>query len=75
MWRSVGIRHPQKYSFGSEECAREGVIELTAIVALDGFDNAAKLCGNISDFFYNVEKVSDLTCKGKVHTNGSDHQG
>jgi hypothetical protein len=46
--RSVGTRHPQKYPFGGEECMRGGVIELTAIVALDGFDGAAKLCGNIS---------------------------
>jgi hypothetical protein len=28
-----------------------GVIELTAIVALDGFDGTTKLCGDISDFF------------------------
>jgi hypothetical protein len=39
-----------------------------AIVALDNFDGAAKLCGDISDFFDKVEKVSDLACKGKVHT-------
>jgi hypothetical protein len=44
---------------------RGGIIELTAIVALDGFDGVAKLCGDISDFF---DKVLDLTCKGKVHT-------
>jgi hypothetical protein len=47
--RSVGTRHPQKYPFGGEECARGGVIELTTIVALDGFDGAAKLCGDISE--------------------------
>jgi hypothetical protein len=47
--RSVGTRHPQKDPFGCEECARGGVIELTAIVALDGFDGAAKLCGDISE--------------------------
>jgi hypothetical protein len=47
--RSVGTRHPQKDSFGGKECARGGVIELTAIVALDGFDGAAKLCGDISE--------------------------
>jgi hypothetical protein len=49
--RSVGTRHPQKYPFGGEECARRGVIELTTIVALDSFDGAAKLCGDISEFF------------------------
>jgi hypothetical protein len=54
---------------------RGGVIELMAIVALDDFDGAAKLCGDISDFFDKVEKVSDLTRKGKVHTNESEHQG
>jgi hypothetical protein len=46
--RSVGKRHPQKYPFGGEECARGGVIKLMTIVALDGFDGAAKLCGDIS---------------------------
>jgi hypothetical protein len=47
---------------------RGGVIKLTVIVALDGFDSAAKLCGNISKKIDKVEKVSDLTSKGKVHT-------
>jgi hypothetical protein len=47
--RSVGTRHPQKYPFGGIECASGGVIELTAIVALDCFDGAAKLCGDISE--------------------------
>jgi hypothetical protein len=50
--RSVGIRHPQKYPFSGEECTRWGVIELTSIVALDDFDDVAKLCGNISGFFW-----------------------
>jgi hypothetical protein len=49
LWRSVETRHPQKYPFGGEECARGGVIKLTDIVALDGFDGAAKLCGDISE--------------------------
>jgi hypothetical protein len=69
LWRSVGTRHPQKYPFGGEECARGGVIELTTIVVPDDFDGAAKLCGDINDFFFEkVKKVSDLTHKGKVHT-------
>jgi hypothetical protein len=38
------------------------------IVALDDFDGAAKLCGDISEKLDNVEKVSDLIHKGKVHT-------
>jgi hypothetical protein len=42
--RNVGTRHPKKDPFGGEECVRGGVIELTTIVALDGFDGAAKLC-------------------------------
>jgi hypothetical protein len=54
--RSVGTRHPQKYPFGGEECARGAVIKLTAIVALDGFDGVAKLCGDISGFFWQSEK-------------------
>jgi hypothetical protein len=38
------------------------------IIALDEFDCATKLCGNVGIFFDKVEKVSDLTHKGKVHT-------
>jgi hypothetical protein len=52
LWWSGGTRYPQKNPFGGEECARGGIIELTTIVAFDGFDGAAKLCGNISDFFW-----------------------
>jgi hypothetical protein len=66
--RGVGTRYSQKYPFCGEECVRGGVIELTTIIALDGFDGTTKLCGDISDFFDKVEKVLDLTCKGKVHT-------
>jgi hypothetical protein len=66
--RNVGTRHPQKYSFGEEEYTRGGIIELTTIVTLGGFDGVAKPCGDISDFFDKVKKVSDLTRKGKVHT-------
>jgi hypothetical protein len=57
LWWSVGIRHPQKNPFGGEECARGSVIELTAIVALDDFDGATKLCENISEKFNKVEKT------------------
>jgi hypothetical protein len=46
--KSVWTRHPSKYPFGGEEYMRGGVIKLTTIVALDGFDGAAKLCGDIS---------------------------
>jgi hypothetical protein len=51
LWKSVWTRHPPKYPFGGKECMRGGVIELTIIVALDGFDGAIKLCGDISNFF------------------------
>jgi hypothetical protein len=47
--RTVGTRHLQKYSFGGEECARGGIVELMTIITLDDFDGAAKLCGDISD--------------------------
>jgi hypothetical protein len=39
-----------------------------AIVALDDFDGATKLCGDISEKLDKVEKVLDLTRKEKVHT-------
>jgi hypothetical protein len=66
--RSVVTRHPQKYPFGGEECARGCVIELTTIITLDGFDGTAKLCEDINEKIDKAEKVSDLTRKGKVHT-------
>jgi hypothetical protein len=68
MRRSVWTRHPQKYPFGGKECARGGVIELTTILTLDSFDGAIKLWEDIGEKSDRVEKVSDLTCKGKVHT-------
>jgi hypothetical protein len=49
LWRSVGTRHSQKYHFGGKECISGDIIELTTIVALDGFDGVAKLCGYISE--------------------------
>jgi hypothetical protein len=45
---SVLTRHPQNHPVGGKECAKGGVVELTTIVALDGFDGVAKLCGYIS---------------------------
>jgi hypothetical protein len=47
---------------------RGGVIELTTIITLDGFDGAAKLCGDINEKCDKVEKVLDLMRKGKVYT-------
>jgi hypothetical protein len=51
-----------------EECWRGGIVELTAIIALNSFDGAAKLYGDKSEKTGNVENVSYLTHKGKVHT-------
>jgi hypothetical protein len=64
---SVWTSHPQNLPISGEEWAG-GIVVLTAIVALDGFDGAAKLCRDISDFFDKVKNMLDLMCKGKVHT-------
>jgi hypothetical protein len=63
--RSVGTRHPQKDPFGGEECARGGIVELTAIVTLDGFDGAAKLCGDISEKMLQGEKSVRFSAQRK----------
>jgi hypothetical protein len=49
--RSVGTRHPQKDPFGGKEFVRGSIIKLTTIVAMDNFDGATKLCGDVSNFF------------------------
>jgi hypothetical protein len=49
--RSVWIRYPQNHHTSCKECAGGGVVELMAIFAFDDFDGAAKLCGDISEFF------------------------
>jgi hypothetical protein len=67
-WRSVWTIHSQNHLISGKECVRRSVVELTVIVALDNFDGAANLCGDISKKFDKVEKVLDLTPKGKVHT-------
>jgi hypothetical protein len=51
-----------------EECSRGGVVELTAVVTLNSFDGATKLCGDKGEKFDKVKKVSGLTHKGKVPT-------
>jgi hypothetical protein len=66
--RIVWARHPQNHPISGEECARGGLVKLMAIVALDDFDGATKLCGDISEKLDKVEKVLDLTRKEKVHT-------
>jgi hypothetical protein len=49
--RSVGAGHPQNHPMGGEECSNSRINELTAIVALNNFDGAAKLCGDKRKFF------------------------
>ena len=46
--RGVGARHAEDCTLSEEERAGRGVIELTAIVALDGLDRGAKRCAHIS---------------------------
>jgi hypothetical protein len=51
LWRSVGAGHPQNHPMSGEECSRGGIVELLAVVALDRFDGAAKLCGDKGENF------------------------
>jgi hypothetical protein len=51
-----------------EECSKGGVVKLPTIVTLDSFDGEVKLCGDKGKKINKMEKVSDLTGKGKVHT-------
>jgi hypothetical protein len=44
--RSVCAGHPQNHPMNGEECSRGGIVELTAVVTLNNFDGAAKLCGD-----------------------------
>jgi hypothetical protein len=46
----VASRH-RGLKIGGKECSGGGIIELTSVVTLDGFDGAAKLCKNKGDFF------------------------
>jgi hypothetical protein len=43
-----------------------GVVELTAVITLNGFDGGPKLSGNIRKKLERQGKVSDLRRKGKV---------
>jgi hypothetical protein len=65
--RSVWTRCSQNHPISDKKCVRGSIVELTIIIALDGFDDVAKLCGDISEKIDKVEKVSDLTRKRKVH--------
>jgi hypothetical protein len=51
-----------------EECSRGGIVKITTVVTMDSFDGATKLCGDKGKKIVEVEKVSYLTHKGKVHT-------
>jgi hypothetical protein len=45
--RGVGARHVERDAIGEEESASGGVVKLSAIVTLHGFDGATKLGANI----------------------------
>jgi hypothetical protein len=49
LWRSVWTRHLQNHPICDKECSRGSIIELMAMVPLNGFDGAAKPCGDISE--------------------------
>jgi len=51
---------------GEKECATHGVVKLMAIIALNTLNGDTELCLDIKKLD-NVEKVSDLWCKGNVH--------
>jgi hypothetical protein len=51
-----------------EECSRGGIVKITTVVTMDSFDGATKLCGDKGKKIVEVEKVSYLTHKRKVHT-------
>jgi hypothetical protein len=46
LWRGVWAGHSQDDPTGGKECMGGGIIKLMTIVALDGFDGAAKLREN-----------------------------
>jgi hypothetical protein len=68
LWRDVCALYPQDDLTRGQECTGGGIVELTTIVTLDGFDGATKLCENKGKKADNVGKVSDLARKGKVRT-------
>jgi hypothetical protein len=46
--RSVGTRHPQEHAVGEEEGpSARVVVKLTPVIALDGLDGGAELCGHM----------------------------
>ena len=63
----MGAGHAQTNAIGEEEDARAGVIKLPAIVTLKALHIGVKLCAHIGKEIRQVEKVSDLSRRGKVH--------
>jgi hypothetical protein len=49
MWRIVWERHTQNHTIGDKEHWGGSIVEHMTIVALDNFDGATKLCGDISE--------------------------
>ena len=47
--RGVGARHAECNTVREEERAGHGIIEFTAVVALDALDGGAKLRANVSE--------------------------
>jgi hypothetical protein len=66
--RGVCTGHPQDDPTRGKKCVGGGVVTLMAAVTLDSFDGAAKLRENKGEKLDKVGKVSDFTCKRKVHT-------
>jgi hypothetical protein len=55
--RAVWTGHLQDDPTRGKECMGGGIVKLTTVVTLDGFDGVAKLRGNKGEKFDNVGKV------------------
>jgi hypothetical protein len=51
LWRGVWVGHLQDDPTRDKECMGGGIVELVAVVTLDGFDGTVKLHGNKDEFF------------------------
>ena len=61
----VWTRHAEGNTVGEEERAGLGIVEFTAIVALDALDGGAKLCANISKKIRKCGKCLGFEAKWK----------
>jgi len=61
----VWTRHAEGNTVGEEEHAGLGIVEFTAIVALDALDGGAKLCANISKKIRKCGKYLGFEAKWK----------